>query len=459
MEYPKDGPVPVEEDIPESISDENIGVHDQDTKEIGAEQHYSDAACLLLALVDTAQPVTPSANNVEHDDMQLALLGDVPPLVDIQNVQPTESGQDHSSMVSAVKPSTPSVYKQLPRPRNKNNALKICCDEIEPQTPLQETSAEAPIGSVKIVVCGKIIPVSTNTLKLIKVFGSGCSGSVLGVTHKTDPDVKIAVKRMVRDPRPEKASMRLNELKMARQIGVSGCLHIIDYYDAMICDQNNELCIFMELMNTTIKEFYECFHQMKEIPPGTIDRFLCHLSHAIASALEFLANLGYLHGDVKPSNVLINNGAVIKLCDLGTCCEIDENGTAKGSFGSTSAYYSPELVDIPPKPRTIQGDMWAMGITLVEVADGKHPCPKSQEYEQFSAIQLWEPKVPETIRLPPLRKLISCLLSREPKQRPQSYAEIHHMLNTQNLANKLPDDDLTFVNRVINMKSSYPTTS
>ncbi|CAF2127366.1 unnamed protein product [Rotaria magnacalcarata] len=193
MEYPKDGPVPVEEDIPESISDENIGVHDQDTKEIGAEQHYSDAACLLLALVDTAQPVTPSANNVEHDDMQLALLGDVPPLVDIQNVQPTESGQDHSSMVSAVKPSTPSVYKQLPRPRNKNNALKICCDEIEPQTPLQET-AEAPIGSVKIVVCGKIIPVSTNTLKLIKVFGSGCSGSVLGVTHKTDPDVKIAVK-------------------------------------------------------------------------------------------------------------------------------------------------------------------------------------------------------------------------------------------------------------------------
>ncbi|CAF1235087.1 unnamed protein product [Rotaria magnacalcarata] len=195
MEYPKDGPVPVEEDIPESISDENIGVHDQDTKEIGAEQHYSDAACLLLALVDTAQPVTPSANNVEHDDMQLALLGDVPPLVDIQNVQPTESVQEHSSMVSAVKTSTPSVYKRLQSPAKKikNKALKICCDEIEPQTPLQET-AEAPIGSVKIVVCGKIIPVSTNTLKLIKVFGSGCSGSVLGVTHKTDPDVKIAVK-------------------------------------------------------------------------------------------------------------------------------------------------------------------------------------------------------------------------------------------------------------------------
>jgi hypothetical protein len=46
MEYPKDGPVPVEEDIPESMNDENIGVHDQDTKEIEGEQHCSDAACL-----------------------------------------------------------------------------------------------------------------------------------------------------------------------------------------------------------------------------------------------------------------------------------------------------------------------------------------------------------------------------------------------------------------------------
>jgi hypothetical protein len=48
---------------------------------------------IVLALVDTAQPATPSVNNVGHDDMQLALLGDVPPLVDIQNVQPTESGE------------------------------------------------------------------------------------------------------------------------------------------------------------------------------------------------------------------------------------------------------------------------------------------------------------------------------------------------------------------------------
>ncbi|CAF3277643.1 unnamed protein product [Rotaria socialis] len=456
MEHTKDELCSAEEDTPESINDANISVCVQDTKAIDGEKHCSEAAC--LSLVDTAQPATSSVNHVGHDYRQLSLLDDLPPLDDKQGEQPTESVQDHSSMVSAVNSSTPSVSK-WPQRAKKNRVSPIFFNEIELQMSPRETRAEAPVASTEIDVYGKSITVSTKNLEPIKYLGSGCYGSVHSVKIKTHPDVEIAVKRAARTEDPEIVSVRLNELNMTRKIRVNACAHIIDYYGDMICNEDNELCIFMELMNTTIKKFYECFHQMEEISRDTIDRFLCHLLHAISSALDFLTKLGYLHGDVKPCNVLINNHAVIKLSDLGTCCEIDENGTAKAPVVSTAAYYSPELVDIPPKPRTIQADMWAMGITLVEVADGKHPCLGSTEYEQFSAIQLWEPEVPETIRLPPMRKLISSLLSREPKQRPQSYANIHDILDIRNLVNELSHDDLTFVKRVINMNSSYPTKS
>ncbi|CAF1135774.1 unnamed protein product [Rotaria sordida] len=147
-----------------------------------------------------------------------------------------------------------------------------------------------------------------------------------------------------------------------QKFGSGVCAYLINYYGAMIDTDRSELCICMELMDTTIKKFYETMHSRKDIVLSNLDRFLSRLICNIASALEFLAKQEYLHRDVKPENMLVNKHAVFKLSDFGTCCKINKTNSVQTGAMGTIAYFPPEIAQIPPKPSTIQSDMWALGI-------------------------------------------------------------------------------------------------
>lgn len=129
----------------------------------------------------------------------------------------------------------------------------------------------------------------------------------------------------------------------------------------------------------------------------------------MASALQFLANLGYIHGDIKPANILINKNGIIKICDLGMCGQLNENGVVEGDTVGTNEYFAPELVDMEENQRSIQSDMWATGITALEVAMGKHPFPGVNEFQLYSLMQKWTPEVPNTIQSEPMKELILSL--------------------------------------------------
>jgi serine/threonine protein kinase len=115
----------------------------------------------------------------------------------------------------------------------------------------------------------------------------------------------------------------------------------------------------------------------------------------ITCGLDFLETKQIVHRDIKPANMLINKSVMvnknfmIKLCDFGICGNLSEVESDFSVVVGTAEY-------LPPKPKycTIQGDMWALGISLLEVISDKHPFASWTLSAIPFKILMWKPTLP-----------------------------------------------------------------
>ncbi|KAK0394250.1 hypothetical protein QR680_000652 [Steinernema hermaphroditum] len=107
-------------------------------------------------------------------------------------------------------------------------------------------------------------------------------------------------------------------------------------------------------------------------PPVFRHRIACQ----VISAVAFMHGKGFVHCDIKPSNILFTDITTVKLCDFGLARPIsrDENGiemktdvqTGTQHFYTTEKYYGiPTLAT--------KDDVWALGVTLLNLAIGQLP--------------------------------------------------------------------------------------
>ena len=87
---------------------------------------------------------------------------------------------------------------------------------------------------------------------------------------------------------------------------------------------------------------------------------------ALADALAALHDAGYLHGDVKPSNIGFTAGGSPKLLDFGLA-----RGAGSAAAGGTLRYASPEILS--DRPAGEGDDVWSLCVVLYEMVSGEHP--------------------------------------------------------------------------------------
>lgn len=93
-------------------------------------------------------------------------------------------------------------------------------------------------------------------------------------------------------------------------------------------------------------------------------------------ASDVLAGLAYIHSrrtihrDIKGANVLVSGDGVVKLADFGVTDKFSTMTKLQTLIG-TPNWMAPEVVK--GQPQSGQADMWSLGITILEMADGHPP--------------------------------------------------------------------------------------
>jgi serine/threonine protein kinase len=145
---------------------------------------------------------------------------------------------------------------------------------------------------------------------------------------------------------------------------------------------------------------------------------LLPLAAHVAGALQYMAQAGYVHLDVKPDNIIM--GLPPRLIDLSIARTLERAAETIGPIG-TDAYMPPEqCVGDPGAEIGPASDSWGLGATLFHAISGEKPFPPGTgdaEAERFP--QLTEPprELPSSTPTA-LRELIGELLNPDPAQRP-----------------------------------------
>jgi WD40 repeat protein len=160
---------------------------------------------------------------------------------------------------------------------------------------------------------------------------------------------------------------------------------------------------------------------------------------AIARAVQHAHERGFLHRDLKPGNILLDEKGAPHVTDFGLARRMDSEAhlTLTGAAVGTPSYMAPEQTDTR-QPPTIAVDVYSLGAILYELLSGHPPFKADSLPELFTAIREKEAASITAVRSEVDRDLdIICrkCLEKEPARRyrsAQALAEdLQHWLNRE----------------------------
>lgn len=147
----------------------------------------------------------------------------------------------------------------------------------------------------------------------------------------------------------------------------------------------------------------------------------------VTSALEHVVRFDLIHGDIKPSNVLLAGPRSAKLSDFGLARRMSRVADANSTLGGTPNYVAPEVArGEAGDPRS---DMYSLGVTLFEMTFGRLPytfadssIQERLRKHQQSPVEfptVWPAEVPAA-----WRRVLDRLLAKTPDERYRDHAEL-----------------------------------
>lgn len=250
--------------------------------------------------------------------------------------------------------------------------------------------------------------------------GKGAMGTVY-LGFSCDSNQRIAVKRvkdiyannkMIRERAKLEASLSFSHPNLVQMIGLceynsdTGPIFILSGYIAGIT------------LETHVRE------QLNNLSPNERVKKISHEICSVLDALQYLHSRGVVHRDVKPSNIMLENGSTVKLMDLGIARMNGGNKYSSYGFIGTPQYAAPEQILRDGKNTEInaQTDIYATGITFYELLTGVNPFKTEIEADVLS--RQMSMKLPYDKKIPKrLYKVILKATEKTPNKRYKSATE------------------------------------
>uniref|UniRef100_A0A8V0YDB2 non-specific serine/threonine protein kinase n=1 Tax=Gallus gallus TaxID=9031 RepID=A0A8V0YDB2_CHICK len=247
---------------------------------------------------------------------------------------------------------------------------------------------------------------------VLEKLGEGSYGSVFKAIHKESGQV-VAIKQV-----PVESDLQeiIKEISIMQQCDSP---YVVKYYGSYF--KNTDLWIVMEYCGAgSVSDIIRL--RNKTLTEDEIATIL----KSTLKGLEYLHFMRKIHRDIKAGNILLNTEGHAKLADFGVAGQLTDTMAKRNTVIGTPFWMAPEVIQ--EIGYNCVADIWSLGITSIEMAEGK---PPYADIHPMRAIFMIPTNPPPTFRKPELwsdefTDFVKKCLVKNPEQRATATQLLQH---------------------------------
>lgn len=245
--------------------------------------------------------------------------------------------------------------------------------------------------------------------------GQGGYGAVFKAIHK-ETGFTLAIKALTNVSGERGRADLQKEIDILKKCR---CGNVLSYYGSIAV--KNEIWILMDLCSVgSIKDLMKtCVETLDEVQIAMVAR-------EVLRGLAYLHEIGIVHMDVKAANILLTEDGGVKLADFGVSQQLQAATSQSDVLIGSPLWMAPEI--IMKNPYDHRADMWSLGITLIELAEGRAPPRGLKKIEDLIAtVNLPPPSLSNPRSWSPMFiDFINKCLKKDPAERPGAISLLSH---------------------------------